>query len=252
VSSKAATKRQSSEPTPLQDTELSRHLLNGEEEERRRISRELHDETGQALMILRFHLEMLAAEASTQEQKAKVQESLDVLDRTIEGVRRIIARLSPRVLDELGLVAAIRRQAQQLAAQTKMRGHLELPEHMPSLSRDTQVGLYRSVQEALHNIAKHSQAKNFWIRMRLAARRVVLEIEDDGIGVLARKPQERGFGLTGMRERTAALCGSMTLHSRRSKGTHIRITLPYAEAAEKCDPQTSVRAIRRGPTSRAS
>src|SRR6478735_2482545 len=84
-------------------SELSRHLLKVQEEERRRISRELHDETGQALMVLRFQLEMLASNVKNQEQKDMVQESLDVLDRTIEGLRRIIARLSPRVLEEFGL-----------------------------------------------------------------------------------------------------------------------------------------------------
>src|SRR5215475_7446078 len=108
-----------------ESAETSRQLLKGEEEERRRISRELHDETGQALMVLRFHLEMLAGEAKTEEQQAKVEESLEVLDRTIEGLRRIIARLSPRVLEELCLRSAIRRQAQQLTSHARIKARLE-------------------------------------------------------------------------------------------------------------------------------
>jgi len=209
-----------------ESAEISRQLLKGEEEERRRISRELHDETGQALMVLRFHLEMLAGEAKTEEQQAKVEESLEVLDRTIEGLRRIIARLSPRVLEELGLLSAIRRQAQQLTNQARIKARLDLPEEMAPMDHDIEVALYRAVQEALHNIAKHSQARNFAVRLQATTGRVSLEVEDDGVGLLTRSPHQRGFGLTGMRERAAALGGSMTIHSRRGKGTVIRIALP--------------------------
>src|SRR2546425_9484816 len=142
-------------------TELSRQLLKVQEEERRRISRELHDETGQALMVLRFHLEMLAGDARSEEQKAKIQEALDVLDRSIEGLRRTIARLSPRVLEELGLVTAIRRQALFLAKHTGTKAHLELPEDFAPMDHDIEVALYRSAQEPLHNLATHSRARNF-------------------------------------------------------------------------------------------
>ena len=206
--------------------ELSRQLLKAQEEERRRISRELHDETGQALMVLRFHLEMLASQTRTQEQKAQIQESLDLLDRTIEGLRRTISRLSPRVLEELGLIAAIRSQTQLLVRHTSMQAHLDLPESTGPLDHDLEVALYRSVQEALHNIAKHSRAKNFTVQLTINHSRVSLQIEDDGIGFLPRSSQQRGFGLTGMRERTAALGGSMKVRSQPEKGTRIRITFP--------------------------
>jgi two-component system, NarL family, sensor histidine kinase UhpB len=249
--SKAAARRQVGEITNTEAAELSRLLLKGEEEERRRISRELHDETGQALMVLRFHLEMLAGDAETKEQEAKVRESLDVLDRTIEGLRRIIARLSPRVLEELGLLAAIRRQAQQLASQTKMKAQVELPEKMAPIDHDIEVALYRSVQEALHNISKHSQARNFTVKLQSAGDRVSLEVEDDGVGLLSRSPQDRGFGLTGMRERIVALGGSMTLHSRRRKGTQIRIVLPWI-ADDSAKRAGSSARPRRVSTARAS
>jgi two-component system, NarL family, sensor histidine kinase UhpB len=206
--------------------DLSRQLLKAQEEERRRISRELHDETGQALMVLRFHLEMLAGDTKSEEQKAKIQESLEVLDRTIEGLRRTIARLSPRVLEELGLVSAIRRQALITAKHTGMKAHLELPEDLAPMDHDIEVALYRSVQEALHNIAKHSRATTFTVRLSRSANKVSLQIEDDGVGFSPRTAPERGFGLTGLRERAAALGGSVRIHSESGHGTQIRIVLP--------------------------
>lgn len=226
MSSKPPPKSQGNEP--LEVPELSRQLLQAQEEERGRISRELHDETGQGLMVLRFHLEMLASDAKNQEQRSKIEESLDLLDRTIEGLRRTIARLSPRVLEELGLIAAIRRQAQLLAKRTGIRETLVLPEPGGSLDHDLEVALYRSVQEALHNIAKHAHARSFSVRLKITSSRIAVEVEDDGVGFIPRNSRQKGFGLTGMRERAAALGGSMTVRSEPAKGTRIRIVFPTA------------------------
>jgi len=213
--------------------ELSRQLLKAQEEERRRISRELHDETGQALMVLRFQLELLAGETQSEEVAAKIREALDVLDRTIEGLRRTIARLSPRVLEEFGLLTAIRRQAKLLAKHTGMKPRLELPENWTPADHDVEVALYRSVQEALHNVAKHSQAANFTVRLEVASEKVTLQIEDDGAGFSRRAAHIRGFGLTGMRERAAALGGLMRIRTERGKGTNIQIQLPWAANGRK-------------------
>jgi len=211
---------------PSEAGDLSRHLLKVQEEERRRISRELHDETGQALMVLRFQLEMLAGENENREATGKIREALELLDRTIEGLRRTIARLSPRVLEEFGLSTAIRRQAQWLAKHGGMKASLEIPENWSSADHDVDVALYRSVQESLHNVAKHSQASKFSVRLEVATDRVTLQVEDDGVGFSRRSAHIRGFGLTGMRERAAALGGSMKIRSERGKGTSIQIQLP--------------------------
>lgn len=226
MSPKAASKSLPIDSSLPNAADLSRQLLKAQEEERRRISRELHDETGQALMVLRFHLEMLAGDTKSEEQKAKIQESLEVLDRTIEGLRRTIARLSPRVLEELGLISAIRRQALVTTKHTGIKAHLDLPEDLASMDHDIEVALYRSVQEALHNIAKHSRATTFTVRLSRSANKVSLQIEDDGVGFSPRTAPERGFGLTGLRERAAALGGSVRIHSESGHGTQIRILLP--------------------------
>jgi signal transduction histidine kinase len=253
VSHKAAPRRQVADTTASDAAEVSRHLLKGEEAERRRISRELHDETGQALMVLRFQLEMLASKTRNQEQKDLVEESLDVLDRTIEGLRRIIARLSPSVLEEFGLLAAIRRHAQLLASQTRMKARVELPDEIAAMDHDIEVALYRSAQEALHNIAKHSRARNFVVRLHTDGNEIHLEIEDDGSGLSTKAPDDSGFGLTGMRERAVALGGSMSIDSRRGRGTQIRIILPFvADQSSSPEIRKGGRAIRRASTAKAS
>jgi signal transduction histidine kinase len=216
-------------------------LLQAQEEERRRITRELHDETGQALMVLRFQLEMLAGEAIDDSQKARIQESLVLLDRTIDGLRRTIARLSPRVLEELGLVVAIRKQLQLLARHTAVRAHEELPEDVGELDSDVQVAVYRSVQEALHNVAKHSQARNVKVKLTISGGKLSLEIEDDGIGFSTRNAADRGFGLKGMRERASALGGSMKIHSQPGKGTRIRISFHLEEQGSRSGTDRSLR-----------
>jgi signal transduction histidine kinase len=169
---------------------------------------------------------MLAGENENRQVAAKIREALELLDRTIEGLRRTIARLSPRVLEEFGLSTAIRRQARLLAKHKGMKASLEIPENWSSADHDVDVALYRSVQEALHNVAKHSQASKFSVRLEVADEKVTLQVEDDGIGFSRRAAHIRGFGLTGMRERAAALGGSMKIRSERGKGTSIQIQLP--------------------------
>jgi signal transduction histidine kinase len=231
VSSKTAAKSHAAESAEVSD--LSRQLLQAQEEERRRITRELHDETGQALMVLRFQLEMLTGEAIDDSQKARIQESLVLLDRTIDGLRRTIARLSPRVLEELGLVLAIRKQLQLLARHTAVRAHEELPEDVAELDADVQVAVYRSVQEALHNVAKHSQARNAKVKLTISGGKLSLEIADDGVGFSTRNAGDRGFGLKGMRERASALGGSMKIRSQPGKGTRIRIFFHLVEQGSR-------------------
>jgi signal transduction histidine kinase len=207
--------------------ELSRHLLRAQEDERKRISRELHDEAGQGLMALRLYLAMLANSSENPENLLKVQEALGLLDHTIEGLRRVIARLSPRTLDELGLLAAIRKEARRLSKATGMKAQLELPETLPGLDHDTEVAIYRSVQEALHNVAKHSQARTFKVQLEGDDGWVRLLVEDDGVG-LSRRTAARGdsFGVAGMRDRIAALGGTVRIRSGKASGTRVTVAVP--------------------------
>ena len=213
-------------------SELSRHLLKAQEEERRRISRELHDEAGQGLMVLRLHLGLLAGDADV-ELNGKIQEAMGMLDRTIADLRRLITRLSPRVLDELGLLAAIRKEARELSKTTGIKAHLDLPEQLGGLDHEVEIAIYRAVQEALNNIAKHAQAKQFWVRLDMEDSSIRVRVEDDGIG-FNRNPgtvPRRSYGLVGMRERIAALSGSVRVQSRHGRGTRVKVIVPAPNAS---------------------
>lgn len=214
--------------------DLSRHLLRAQEEERKRISRELHDETGQGLMLLRLYLGMLADTSTTPEGFVKVQEALGLLDRTIGDLRRIIARLSPRILEEMGLLAAIRKEVRDMSKHSGMKAQLDLPKDLAGLDHETEIAVYRSVQEALHNIAKHAKAKNLLIRLQLDSDVIRLQVEDDGVGFSRNKGSgSRSFGILGMRERIAALGGNVRIRSRKGRGTRLNVNLPILQGRKK-------------------
>jgi len=219
--------------------ELSGHLLRAQEEERKRISRELHDETGQALMVIRLYLGMLESTVSTRASKTKIHETLDVVDRTIEGIRRIIGRLSPLVLQELGLIAAIRKEAKDLAKSAGVKAKVSVGDNVGRLSPVTETAVYRVVQEALHNVAKHANATTVTIQLRREGELLKLCIEDDGVGIKQSQkpnPGRRSFGLAGMRERISTLGGTLKVGSAGStdegSGTRIEVVVPAASAGD--------------------
>jgi signal transduction histidine kinase len=207
--------------------ELSGHLLKAQEEERKRISRELHDETGQALMVIRLYLGMLESSVKTRPGKAKIGELLAVVDRTIEGIRRIIGRLSPLVLQELGLVSAIRKEAKDLAKNAGVQSRVAIGDDVGRLDPAIEAAIYRVVQESLHNVAKHAQAQNVNIQMERNGETLKLVIEDDGIGIRAvSNPLRPSFGMAGMHERITTLGGQMRVVSTKGEGTKISVTVP--------------------------
>jgi signal transduction histidine kinase len=208
--------------------ELSGHLLKVQEQERKRISRELHDETGQALMVIRLYLGMLEGTLSGRTAKGKIRETVSVVDRTIEGLRRIIARLAPLVLQELGLVAAIRKEAKDLAKSTGIKARVYIDDTVGRLDADTEAALYRIVQEALHNVAQHSRAHVVTVQMSREENEVLLAIEDDGVGLgkPGLKHDRPTFGLEGIRERIAMLGGQVKFTSAKGKGLRLQIRVP--------------------------
>jgi signal transduction histidine kinase len=217
--------------------ELSGHLLRVQEEERKRISRELHDETGQALMVIRLYLGMMETGNTARGVRGKIRETVEVVDRTIEGIRRIIGKLSPLVLQELGLVAAIRKEAKDFARNTGVKARVMIAEDVGRLASGTEQAVYRVVQEALHNVAKHAQAKNVTVQVARADEQVQVVVEDDGVGIQSRSSNSRdhSFGLAGIKERIAMLGGTSRVISTKGQGTRIEISVPAGEETQVVD-----------------
>jgi len=230
--------------------ELSGHLLTAQEEERKRISRELHDETGQALMVIRLYLGMLDGAVKTREGKAKIGELFSVVDRSIEGIRRIIGRLSPLVLQELGLVSAIYKEAKDLSKTAGVRSRVVIGDDVGRLDPVIETAIYRVVQEGLHNVSKHAKAQNVAIEIERKGEMLELTIEDDGIGIRQQpaNPLRPCFGMAGMKERISTLGGQMKVTSCKGEGTKITVTVPVASRQEEKSvdaPPPSARTARR-------
>jgi len=224
--------------------QLAEHMLHVEEIERRRISRELHDEAGQSLLCIRLQMELLeqALPAEHSEWIGKLREARDLTERTILEMRRLIAALSPAVLEQLGLGAALRQLVNRFRRLNPIRVKVLLG-RLSRLPQHTEIIVYRLVQECFNNIAKHSAASNVNISVSSADGWVRLAVEDNGVGfkveeALARKDS---FGLSGMRERVALLGGRFEVKShprngsrpidrkRTGRGTKILIRLPVAK-----------------------
>jgi signal transduction histidine kinase len=202
--------------------QLAEHMLHVEEIERRRISRELHDEAGQSLLCIRLQMELLeqAIPPVHAEWICKLREARDLTERTILEMRRLIAALSPAVLEQLGLGAALRQLVNRFRRLHPIRVKLLLG-RLGRLPQHTEIIVYRLVQECCNNIAKHSAASSVNISVSSADGWVRLAVEDNGVGfkvdeALARKDS---FGLSGMRERVALLGGRFEIRSFPKNGS---------------------------------
>jgi signal transduction histidine kinase len=214
---------------------LAEHMLHVEEMERRRISRELHDEAGQSLLCIRLQMELLEQDLpeSGGEWKAKLREARDLTERTILEMRRLIAALSPAVLEQLGLGAALRQLVNRFQRLHSCRVRLQLSK-MGVLPQQIEIIAYRLVQECFNNIGKHSAATHVNISLTSADGRLKLTVEDNGVGFNVEEAlaKRESFGLSGMRERVALLGGEFYVESRREspkRGTKISIELPISK-----------------------
>ncbi len=222
--------------------QLAEHMLHVEDVERRRIGRELHDEAGQSLLCIRLQLEMLeqAPPADWAEWKSKLAEVRDLTERTIIEIRRLIAALSPSVLEQLGLAAALRQLVSRFRRVHPCRVRLHISK-LGGLSQKLGIIVYRLLQECCNNIAKHSQAANVNISVLSADGLLRLQVEDDGVGFTAEEVREKreSFGLAGLRERVTLLGGTFQVISRTAteagrgrSGTRVCIELPVSEEGE--------------------
>lgn len=208
---------------------LGEHMMKVEEEERRRISRELHDEVGQSLLVIRLYLETVQSNLRVDqpEIKAKVEAARTIAETTISEMRRLISALSPSVLADLGLAASIRQFVKNLGR--TFPGEIELNmSDVEELPAGPKIMMYRLVQECFSNAVKHSNANNVQVDLMRNNGSVEMRMHDDGVGFdLAEALRKReSFGLAGMRERVALLGGDIHIQSGPGKGTKVSIAIP--------------------------
>ncbi len=200
-------------------------ILGGQEQERRRLSRELHDETGQALTSILLGLKSLGEARDTDRFAAALADLRELVTVTLQDVRRLAVELRPKALDDFGLAPALDRLISNFEEQTGIDTQLEarLPEdRLPS---EVETVLYRVVQEALTNIVKHAQAQHVSVVLQTRPGKVTAVIEDDGRGFLANEEEGDGLGLIGMRERAGLVDGRLEIESSTS-GTTIVVEVP--------------------------
>jgi signal transduction histidine kinase len=198
-----------------------------EEEERRRIGRELHDETGQALLLLRLQLEMMERDAPAV-LRTRIAEARRVAETAVVEIRRIMAALNPDVLERLGLAAALRQLVARFQKNHPAHVRLRISRDMKSVPPQAQEVIYRVVQECLHNAARHSRASALKVSLRAADSFISVSVSDNGSGfdVDAAARKAMSFGLAGMRERAALLGGALIVKSAPGKGTTVNLRLP--------------------------
>jgi signal transduction histidine kinase len=203
-----------------------RRVVAAQELERRRLSRELHDETGQTLTSILLGLRAIEEAPESAEARAEAERLSELVTQALQDVRRLAVELRPKVLDDFGLVPALRRLGAGFGEQTGLRVEVESflgDERLPS---DVETALYRIVQESLTNVVKHARASSVSVLVTRKNDSVIAVIEDDGRGFDAHARHDQGLGLVGMEERVALLNGRLHVESSEGAGTTVVAEVP--------------------------
>jgi signal transduction histidine kinase len=208
----------------LQD--LSAKLLRAQEDERRALSRELHDEVGQAFSTILMELENMLELSQDPATRSRLVPIRGLAEQGVNETRNMALLLRPSMLDDFGLVPALSWQARESAKRTGLQVRVSSAEVSDSLPEEHKTCIFRVVQEALNNCARHAQAKSVEIVVGSQGDRIVLRVQDDGCGFDARRV--RGLGLLGMEERVRHLGGEFRVDSNPGRGTRVNVWLPLA------------------------
>lgn len=210
--------------------QLSRQILQAQEDERYRLARELHDEAAQSLTSLLVHIRLLERAKDPVGAQRHVQELRDLTARALEDVRRVALDLRPTILDDLGLAAALEWRVDEFNKQDGIHAAITITGLDRRLPRESELVLYRVGQEALSNINRHATASEVTVTLRRDDRCCVLEVADNGVGFdpLRVNPQSgHGLGLVGMRERVAMVGGELEVVSQPGAGARITARVPW-------------------------
>jgi signal transduction histidine kinase len=214
---------------------LLNKVVTAQEEERRRISRELHDEMGQALTAIKLNLQMVLAALAGEdaELQGRLEEVVGLSANTLQEVRRLAMDLRPSILDDLGLIPTLRWYVDSFQKRTNIVSELRLPESSDRLSSIVETALYRVVQEALTNVSRHAEASHVALELYIGDSALSLSIADDGKGFDLRGQSANevmGLGLSSMQERIDDMGGSFSINSHPGRGTRILISIPAVVA----------------------
>jgi len=217
---------------------LSRRLFEVQEEERKRLARDLHDDVGQALTALKIQVESIARPGNELTARSRIDEIVDTVQHTLERVRQISLSLRPPQLDDLGLAAALRSHLDRQARVAGLHAHFEAEDAPQELAPDAETACFRVAQEAINNVLRHARARNLWVRLFTAGGRLAISVRDDGRGfdldsVRARAANGASLGLVGMEERMALAGGSFELRSAPGQGTVLLATFPVVTAGKE-------------------
>lgn len=196
--------------------------LAAQEAERQRIAQELHDEVGQSLTVVLLSLRQLADQVP-ESLRAEVVTTQDTVRECLDEVRQVARRLRPGVLDDLGLRSALASLATEFDARTGVAVDRRIDGHLPALSREAELVLYRIAQEALTNVARHAHATQVRLSLRCTSGTATLEVADDGCGLGG---SAEGAGLRGMRERALLIGAELGVQSGERGGTVVRLAVP--------------------------
>jgi len=221
-------------------------VLNSQEDERKRIARELHDDTAQALIVLGRELELAAEMTSQPELQTKLEQLRDMVDSTLQGVRSFTSDLRPPLLEELGLPRTLQILAGRIERESGQRVNVTITGDVRPLLPEFELALYRLAQESLSNVRRHAQATDTELRLVYEPTQVRLEVADNGVGFSA--PADWGelfrqgqLGLMGIHERAQLFGGKATIVSSPGQGTVVTIVVPLTSlvlpSADKAEPE---------------
>jgi PAS domain S-box-containing protein len=214
---------------------ISRRVVEVQETERRNLSAELHDRLGQDLAAINLNLHLIKEQLPVEARRrvaSGLDDSIALVERTVEGVRDVAATLRPLVLDDYGLAVAVKSHCEQFAARTGIRITVTEQHPVPRLQADAEMALFRITQEALTNVLKHAKAATVRMMFAVDAQSVSLTIADDGCGFAADARADHridGLGLLIMQERLHAVGGSLRIESRPGAGTSVVARLARAQ-----------------------
>jgi len=209
---------------------LTRRLVQAEEAERRRLARELHDRVGQSLSALNINLDIISrdSQALPPALRQRLEDSLGLVDGTLQSIESVMADLRPPLLDEYGLAAALGWHAEEFSRRTGVQVAVadRTPDAAKGARPEAAVALFRIAQEALNNVLKHAQAKSVRINVSATDEELVLDVHDDGRGFDPRAARRGRWGMTTMRERAEAAGGQLHVDATPGQGTRIHARVP--------------------------